>query len=134
MIRDKLIPLLQQRYSDKRVSIGLPPNPVAVFQAQHPSVGDLVIWDDGDEVTIAIGEITHGHFNPYNPELDQEEIEKEVTEEVLDFLEDIFADKIQLWKSREGGSGGWQHLEFSEVRNDLSTKVEYYVWSGPYRT
>src|SRR5687768_11619309 len=98
MIRDKLIPILQQRYSDKRVKIGLPSDPIAVFQAQHPSVGDLVVWDDGDEITLAIGEITHGHFNSYNPELNQEDKEKEVTEMVLDFLEDLFADNILLWK------------------------------------
>ena len=132
MIRDKLIPIIQQRYSGEEVRISPASNPIAVFPGKDNGVGELQIWDDGDEATIYIGEFTHGHFNLYNPELNQDEIDKQVAEDVLGFLEDMFADKIVIWKSREGGSGGWQYVDFTEGpigRRD----VEYYVWSGPYR-
>lgn len=133
MIRDKLIPALQQRYSDNVVQIGSGqlPDPVAVFPAKHPSVGELTIWDDGDEVTVSIGEITHGHFNLFDPDLTQDQIDEEVTSEVLDFLDDMFADKYLLWKSRDGRSGGWQHLDYMDKPLERRTDAEYFVWSGP---
>ncbi len=112
--------------------IGSPPDPIAVFPARHRSIGELRIWDDGDEATVAISDLTHGHFNPYNPELNQEEIDREVTAQVLEFLEDMFADKYLIWKSRRDGSGGWQHLDFTDDPIALDRDTEYYLWSGPF--
>ncbi len=132
MIRDKFLPLLQQKYPNERVLVSPASGPIVVFPAKHSDVGELEIWDDGDEATISIGEITHGHFNPYKPELNQDEIDTEVTEMVLDFLEDMFADRILLWKARKGGSGGWQQLDFTEPLMEQSKDADYYVWSGPY--
>ena len=132
MIRDALIPMLRQRFSNEKLMVGVPPGPIVIFLAKHPSVGALEICDDGDEATIYIGEITHGHFNPYNEELSQEEVEKQVTEDVIDFLEDLFADRILLWKSKTRGSGGWQHLNYAEQPIEVDRDSEYYVWSGPY--
>jgi len=133
MIRDALIPMLQQRYSNKELTVGDPPGPIATFPPKHLCVGALEICDDGDEATIYIGKITHGHFNPYNAELSQEEIDNQVTEDVIDFLEDVFANRILLWKSKIRGSGGWQHLDYVERPVALDSDSEYYVWSGPYR-
>lgn len=134
MIRDKLIPALQQRYSDDGVQMGsgLKPDPVAVFPAKHPSVGELTIWDDGEEATVNIGEITHGHFNLYNPDLNQDQIDEGVSSQILDFLEDMFADKYLLWKSRDGRSGGWQHLDHIDMPLERQTDADYFVWSGPF--
>ena len=129
MIRGKLIPLLEQKYAGLGLRVGAPPDPIAIFPARHPGVGDLSIYDDGDEVTVSIGEITHGHFNPYDADLTQEEAEAEVTDEVLGFLEDLFADKYLLWKS--GGSGGWQHLDYVERPLRPRKNADYFVWSGP---
>ena len=112
--------------------MGFPPDPIAVFPAKDPSVGDLSIYDDGDEVTISVGEITHGHFNPYDATLTQEEAEAEITDEVLGFLEDLFADKYLLWKSRDNGSGGWQHLDYADKPIQPRKNTDYFVWSGPY--
>lgn len=132
MIRDKLIPMLQQRYTDKGVQINLSGNPIAVFPAKHPAVGGIEIYDDGDEATVYIGDITHTHFNPYNHELTQDEIDQEVSEEVIGFLEDIFADQILFWKSKHSGSGGWQHIDLRETSIGLDEEAEYFLWSGPY--
>ncbi len=103
-----------------------------MFSAKHPDVGQLHIMDDGCEATIFVGEITHSHFNPYDSELNQEGIDLAVTESVLDFLEDVFADRMLLWKARNGGSGGCQSLGFEEVSKELIEKADCYVWSGPY--
>lgn len=110
----------------------MPPHPIAVFPAKDERTGDLTVCDDGDEATVYIGDITHTHFNPYNPQLSQEEIDKEVTDDVLVFLEDMFADKILLWKSRESGSGVCQNLDFTEGSLELCENAEYFLWSGPF--
>ncbi len=92
----------------------------------------MSITDDRDEATIYIGDITHGHFNPYNAALTQEQIDTEVTDEVLEFLEEMFADKYLLWKSRDDGSGGWYHLDYLDKPLRHPKNTEYFVWSGPY--
>ena len=132
MIRDKLIPLLEQKYAGLGVRVGSPPDPIAVFPARHPGVGDLSIYDDGDEATVSIGEITHGHFNPYDATLTQEEAEAEVVGEIMGFLEDLFSDKYLLWKSRDNGSGGWQHLDYVGEPARPRENTDYFVWSGPF--
>jgi hypothetical protein len=131
MIRDKLIPRLEEKYGGRGVRIGLPPDPIAVFPAKHPSVGELSISDDEYEATVYVGDITHGHFNSYDGALTQEEIDTEVTEEILAFLDDMFADKYLLWKCRDNGSGGWQHLDYRDKPSEPRQNTEYFVWSGP---
>jgi hypothetical protein len=131
MIHEKLVPALKQQYADVEVRYGSPPDPIAVFPAAHPSVGDLSIWDDGEEVTVSIGEITHGHFDGYNaPSPDK--AEDWIVENVLSFLEEMFADRYLLWKSREGGSGGWVHVDYAGESFRPKSWVDTFVWSGPY--
>ena len=58
-IRDVLIPRLEQRFAGRALRTGTPPDPITVFPAVHPAVGDCSIWDEGDEATIGVGAITH---------------------------------------------------------------------------
>ncbi len=109
---------------------GAPPDAVATFPAAHPVVGDLDIYDDGNEATVAIDDITHGHFNPHDPALSEKEIAARVTDDVLCFLEAMFADRVLLWKV-QGGAGGWMPLD---RKSDpmLPLDAQKYVWSGPW--
>jgi hypothetical protein len=131
MIRDKLVPLLKQQYGGASVTFGSPPDPIAIFPAKHPRVGDLSISDDGDEVTIYIGDITHGHFHPYDPSLAQEEIDARVTDEVLEFLADLFADRYLLSKSRQDGSAGFEYWDLDRGSIQREPDTDYFTWSGP---
>jgi hypothetical protein len=130
MIKDKLLPRLEETFSKESFSVGSPPEPIAVFKAKHPGVGELSIWDDGDEVTISIGDITHGHFDSFDSNLTQEEIESEIIENIIDFLKQMFADKYLLFKSQ--GSGGWQHLDYIEKPFKRQESAKYFVWSGSF--
>ena len=132
MIRDRLIPLLKEIYPDADWKSGESPDPIATFNAIHPDVGDLNIWDHGQEATIAIGTLTHGHFNPYEPEYSQDKIDEEVTEDVLEFLNSVFSDKVLIWKSKDESRGGWQRLDLGGEVRQFKDDEEYYVWSGPY--
>jgi hypothetical protein len=115
-----------------QIGAGQHPDPMAVFPAKHASVGELVIWADSREATVSIGDITHGHFGAYNPELTQDQIDEEVTNQVLDFLEYMFADKYLIWKSDADGSGGWQHFDYMDRPLERRMDAEYFVWSGPF--
>ena len=83
MIRDVLGPALRERFASRTFTTDVPPNPIAVFSAAHSEVGDVSIWDDGDEATVSIGGISHGHYNPYDPSLSPEPVATVVTVRLL---------------------------------------------------
>ncbi len=64
-----------------------------------------MIHDDGDEVTAYVGHFTHSHFSSYD-DISEEAKAREISEDVMIFLEDLFADRVLLWGSHEKG-GGW---------------------------
>jgi hypothetical protein len=108
-----LFTLLNARFPDR--GIRLDARASIVVPAAHPGVGDLTIMDDGDELTVYVGDITHGHF--------------ESAAKVVEFLEWLFADRVLMWRVWTGG--GWQ-LEPAPVtsRNGFTLR-RWYVWSRP---
>ncbi|MHC4645044.1 MAG: hypothetical protein ACYTBJ_06065 [Planctomycetota bacterium] len=94
MIKDGLIPELEKKFGTGSFQTG--ESPIIVFAAKHPEVGDVQIWDDGDQATLSVGDITYGHFNPYDRNLTQNQADHEATESVIDFLDALFSDKVLL--------------------------------------
>ncbi len=136
MIRESILAELKRRYPEEPYRVGDEGNIVAVFPAKCSEVGDVTIWDDGDEATVMIENITHGHFNPYDESLSEEERDRRVTEEVCDFLDALFRDDVLLWTSDR--AGGWARLDLckdGEKEDDLISGLKkgakYFVWSGP---
>jgi hypothetical protein len=135
MISDKLIPKLEETFPGRRLVVNNQPNPCAVFPAAHPEVGAIEIHDDGDEITLLAGKFTHGHFANYDENLSVEEKHKQIVEDVISFLRDLFADQVILWGSHSGG-GGWSYkntepLSTKAVELSPSKVDKLYVWSGP---
>lgn len=100
-IKTSLLPLLRERFPGALFD-DTDPDLIVTFSGP-PEVGDLEIWDDGSEATVAIGKLTHTHINGYDSyPRDQnhsdEEVVKRVTQEVLQFLEDFFAERIVVWR------------------------------------
>jgi hypothetical protein len=56
-IRDLLVPVLVERFSDRGLRLGTRPDPIASFPAKHPEVGDVRVWDQGFGARVAVGEI-----------------------------------------------------------------------------
>jgi hypothetical protein len=133
MIRDILLPRLMERFPGRGLRTGSPPDPIAVFPAAHPAVGEVSIWDDGDEAMVAIGDITHGHFNSDDESLTPEQKADQVAAGVLGFLEDLLADRALLWKSPDGGSGGWRISEYDEMISLMDGVDLTFRWSGPVK-
>lgn len=131
-ISSHLLPKLAAHFpaSSFRVSEAMPP--VVVFPAVHPEVGNVEIHDDGDELTVVVGNFTHSHFANYDEGIDDAERAERVVDALVEFLNDLFADQIELYGSREGG-GGARRLSRGP-RGAISRTFfggQSYVWSGP---
>ena len=133
MIREILLPALQAKFPNRGFRRDDSANDIGVFPAAHAEVGDVTIDDDGNEATVYIGEITHGHFNPYDERLSEKEIAEHVASDVVNFLDDLFADRVLLWKSPDGRSGGWRRLGEDNPYSIMDGDDITYLWSGPVK-
>ena len=129
MIFDCLIPELRQRFPDRGLEVTLAPAPRVVFPAIHPEVGNLVISDDGYEVTLEAGNFTHSHFSNYDEHLSEDQKGMRIAADVAQFLEELFADRIVLWGSH-AGSGGW-FPRCEQASPLFRSHGRLFVWSGP---
>jgi hypothetical protein len=132
MIRDSLIPALRQRYPSVKFTFFDSPQPFARVASHHGDIGDLEIYDDGDEATVAITQITHGHFNPYQ-KMPESERDKWIAEAVIEFLDALFDDRVLFYRSPDRRGGGWQiHNEKIDRSRPVPGTEHYecFVWSG----
>ena len=124
---EKLIPKLLARFPDRGLHVHGGRQPAASFPAAHPEVGDLLIDDDGNELTITVGDLTHGHFAPKDYQLPSQEKEEGLIERVMEFLDQVFADQIEFWTHEK--VGGW-HVRGGKPIGDWPNRSRF-VWSGP---
>jgi hypothetical protein len=134
MIRDRLIPALKREFSGWDVAFDAPPQPIATFPAAQQAVGRVLVYDDGDEATVLIENVTHGHFNPYDEKLSEAQRDEMVTEDVIDFLKALFSDRVLLHSSPDNRRGGWSRLDLEDGPVALSPSFQYFLWSRPYTT
>jgi hypothetical protein len=90
----------------------------------------VTVYDEGTEVVIGVEKITHGHISVYDNNLTETEVHQQVSGFVLDFLDALFADKVLLWVSDDGQSGGWQRLDLAPEVSPPEPGGRFYVWSG----
>jgi hypothetical protein len=111
-IRDVLTPALQMTFQDRGLRVFCDDtNLVAEFPASCSEVGKVLIYDDGEEATVVIENITHHHVNPYDETLNPEERCHWISAKVMEFLGELFADRVFLWSINNGaGGGGWASL------------------------
>jgi len=133
-ISSQLLPRLAVSFAGKALRLDPGGAPVAVFASIHPEVGNVEIFDDGDELTVVLGRFTHSHFANYDEGIDEAERGKRITEALVEFLNDLFEDRIELY-GNHNGAGGARRLERGQ-RGLLSKAIfggESYVWSGPLK-
>ncbi len=129
-LRDVLLPVLRSRFARMEIRFGTPPEPIAVFAAAHPQVGEVSVFDAGEEARVHIGRIAHAHFCGL-PKADTEREQLEnTTEDVVDFLAELFSDRVVLHESTDGRTGGWKRLAAYE-RPIATEGMRLYRWSGP---
>jgi hypothetical protein len=123
---------IMERFRDHPCTAGDPPGPAVTFLPAHPAVGPVRIWDDGEEATIQIGELTHLHINPRDTSsspVPTEQLGARITEGTIEFLEALFADRVRIWRGPLGCSGHNVANERFRTRGWLPGA--YFVWSGP---
>jgi hypothetical protein len=132
MIRDYLVPALKDRFPERAFVFGEPPAPEATIVFPYPEIGPVEICDDGDEVTVFIGRVTHGHFGCYEESLSEDEKQKKIVADVTEFLAALFEDRVVLLRIFRGWSGGWRLLKPHE-HPKRSWFWEQFLWSRPLR-
>ena len=130
-LRDALVPKLRAAFPTELMRVGGETEALAVFPAKHPEIGDLVIQDEGDEVTVIVGNITHRHFGSQSPRSSAHIQAEQIATEVTRYLHQLFADEIEFYGN--GGRGG-ARVRSDKERGLLSKLLlgkRTYVWSGP---
>jgi hypothetical protein len=135
-IRDVLVPMLQERFPDRGLTLGDPQDPIASFPAAHPEVGPASVWEgSGSGADVAVGDVAHDHFfNPYEEERGTPEAMEGIARNVVRFLEELFADRLLMWRSVDGRTKGWR--ERGEAGHTAPLVVDdrayhTYIWSRP---
>lgn len=130
-LRDALIPKLRAAFPGEAIRVGGDAEALVVFPAKHPEVGDVVIQDEGDELTVMLGRITRRHFGSPSPQSSVEDQAEQIATEVTEYLRQLFADQIEFYG--DGNRGGARAR--SNKERGLLSKLFFgsrtYVWSGP---
>ncbi|MBI1381732.1 MAG: hypothetical protein GC161_11675 [Planctomycetaceae bacterium] len=106
MIREVLVAALEAAFPGSGMRVSASPDPVATSPAACADVGDVKIYDDGDEATVVIENVTHHPSNPYDSKMSPRERAAGVTQEVVEFLRALFDDRVFLWARQQGKGGG----------------------------
>ncbi|MBI3547093.1 MAG: hypothetical protein HY081_10985 [Gammaproteobacteria bacterium] len=125
-ILDVLIPALQERFPNRGMRIKQPGEADIVFPAAHPEFGDLIIYDEGEEITIMVGNFTHFHVGHET----KSDAAVEITKHAIKYLDDLFADRIVLWNGLLGFGLGHRPRDDRDKAGSTFFRRKF-VWSGP---
>jgi hypothetical protein len=128
MLSSLLLPILRERFPGRGLVEGTPPNPCAVFPGTHPGIRSVSIYDDGDELTVCVDDLTHGHFAEYDDNRSDAERQRRIVAAVVEFLDALFADRVAVWGKANVG-GGWFRIDRGGSGGPPG--VQTFVWSGP---
>jgi hypothetical protein len=129
MIRDHLAPAIKERFPDAPFSFDQSPKPIASLRSPCEALGGVEICDDGDEATIYLVNATNGHFGCYDEKLTEEQKEKQIASDVIDFLEALLKDRVVIWRFLGGMTGGWRVLRPGEQAPKPSISKQQFLWS-----
>lgn len=101
------------------------------FPAKNTDFGDILICEEypGSYIVI-IGIFTHSHFDCYDGA--EEEQIKEAVNDIIDFLKNLFTDRIVCHGSHKGG-GGWYLKGSCEEKIFDDGTDNLFVWSGIFK-
>lgn len=128
---ETLLPLLREAFPGQRMELGPEPHILATFHSPNSEVGCLAIQDDGDEITLFLGDRTHFHIECSDDGLTEQQKAEDIAAQTLVFMRKLFADEIEFYGN--GASGG--HRVRQATRRGLLSRLllgrKSYVWSGP---
>ncbi|MEZ6094947.1 MAG: hypothetical protein R3C03_12075 [Pirellulaceae bacterium] len=122
------------------------PPPCVTYPALHPDVGPLLVYDDGDELTVCLHDKHHSHIATcdylQNPESERLNM---VALKTAQFVDDILSERILFMVDFLGSEClGSSHIYLDSDRPKTESihmaiglrggniRTERYVWSGPF--
>ena len=93
--------------------------------------GELVIHDDGDELTFYLSDITHCHFSQDYLGDGKYSSEANVIEEAIDYLSDLFSDRVVFYRALNGGRDGSIQCPSPDQTSKVLADCNCYLWSKP---
>lgn len=127
-ITEKLLPLIEKEFPDKNFAIGTAPDPILTILAPNEGLREIQVFDEGEEATIVFGTLTHSHFSCYEATFSPDQKESAISDDVVSFFRILFSDKVLLWISEDGKSGGWSRKEAGLTARH---NAKNFLWSGP---
>lgn len=100
-----------------------------VISPTWPEFGEIEVEDDGDELMVFFGKFTHSHFSNYEGALSLEQREERIAADLVQLLQEVFADRIEFYGSSKGG-GGFRPRGMRGTLSKLGFGNKAYVWSG----
>lgn len=101
-----------------------------VIRSPSDQVGELVVTDDGDELTVHIGTFTHSHWGCIDAAVPAEQRPDHIAQDVVAFIRAMLTDEIEFYGT--GAAGGSRRV--GKPRGWLSRRLfgaTTYRWSGP---
>jgi hypothetical protein len=129
ILRELVIPILLRKFGEKQFVVGVDEQ-IAIFPPAHRDFGELSILDDGNEVTVSVGRLTHTHFGPVEDVSVTADVEETILRPLIEFLEDLLADRLLVW-CVPGKCAGYQDV--SDETERVPKEAMTFVWSGPCR-
>lgn len=133
MIRNILVPRLKERFKARGLQVFDGTRPFARFPSLIQELDGISIYDDGDEATIEIEPFTHSHVSAYGKELSEREAHEAVADSVIDFLDNLFADRLLFWTSNNRRIGGLMVFERPVTEAPADLRGDVFVWSRRLR-
>lgn len=102
--------------------------------AKTPTVGDLTVWDDVDELTVEIGEFHHRHFSERHAEGDSRadrdlNAAKSAAEFIHDVLNDLVRFRVEYTDGRVRSSSSWYPIRDTEADVIAGNTCVEFCWS-----
>jgi hypothetical protein len=129
MLATHITEALRSAFPEVAFVLSSPPDPVATLDGPCAELSPLQICDDGDEATIYLGTITHGHLGCYEEGLSEDERHQQIADDVIDFVRDLFSDRVVASSALGGRIGGWRRLSPEDDTPGPSILKQQYVWS-----
>ena len=128
----RLVQRLKEEFPEREFQFSNPPGPAVTIPPDCAEVGAIEIYDEDDELTLYLGRFTHTHFSPYNyTGFSEDELVAELVEDTVQFLQDVFSDKVVFWGAHES-SGGTYRIDRPPSKSPIKRWGPRYVWSGEY--
>ena len=107
-------------------------NSSIIFPAKSPEFGDVEIYEECVGAYIVyVGKFTHCHIDCYTGS--EEEQSKEAAKDIINFLENIFADRVICCGSHEGGGGFFYKGDCEDNECTYDESTDFFTWSGIYK-